>query len=203
MAMLKHIGKKKDSGVKLAVIYMTLPDDNNSCLVADIDSLNDTLKDDLMEAIQSSEGQNSRNLYDLLYRRANRGTGTSILEALHNSRSLLKLRTDEVIMTPSQNDTIMLSELNNMIRKINDGTENKDDSEIEYERNVRKQQVQEMQEDERSNIGKNILAQAEELEIQAKMLMEEARRKRIDAEAYFPKKVNKKKAVEKPLSKEE
>jgi hypothetical protein len=203
MAMIKHIGKKKDSGVKLAVIYMTLPDDNNSCLVADVDALNDTLKEDLMDAIQSNEGQNSRSLYDLLYRRANRGTGTSILEALHNTRALIKLRTDEVMMTPSQNDVILLSELNNMIRKINDGTENKDDSVIEYERNVRKQQVQEMQEDERANIGKGILVQAEELEIQAKMLMEEARRKRSDAEAYFPKKVNKRKVSEKPASKEE
>lgn len=203
MAMLKHIGKKKNSGVKLAVIYMTLPDDSNSCLVADVDSLNDTLKEDLMDAIQSVEGQNSRNLYDLLFRRANRGTGTSILESLHNNRSLIKLRTDEVIMTPTQNDTILLSELNTMIRKINEGTENKDDAEIEVERNVRKQQVQEMQEEERSVIGKNILAQAEELEIQAKMLMDEARRKRMDAEQYFPKKVNKKKVAEKPVSKEE
>lgn len=202
MAMIKHIGKKTDSGVKLAVIYMTLPDDANSCLVADIDALNDTLKEDLMEAIQSSEGQNSRNLYDLLYRRANRGTGTSILEALHNRRALIKLRTDQVIMTPSGNDTILLSELNNLIRKINDGTEGKDDAVIEIERNVRKQQVQEMQEDERASIGKGILFQADELEIQAKMLMEEARRKRVEAEAYFPKKKTSRKS-EKVVTKEE
>jgi hypothetical protein len=202
MTMLKHIGRKKDSGVKLAVIFMSLQDEPDQCLVADIDSLNDTLKEDLMDAISSTEGQNSRNLYDLLYRRANRGTGTSILESLHNNRSLIKLKTDDVIMTPSKTDTIVLTELNNLIRKINDGTEGKDDAVIEYERNVRKQQVEEMQEDEKSTIGKNLLIQAEEFEIQASMLLEEAKRKRIEAEAYFPKKVNKKKAV-KPMTVEE
>ncbi len=202
MTMLKHIGRKKDSGVKLAVIFMSLQDEPDQCLVADIDSLNDTLKEDLMDAISSTEGQNSRNLYDLLYRRANRGTGTSILESLHNNRSLIKLKTDDVIMTPSKTDTIVLTELNTLIRKINDGTEGKDDAVIEYERNVRKQQVEEMQEDEKSTIGKNLLIQAEEFEIQASMLLEEAKRKRIEAEAYFPKKVNKKKAV-KPMTVEE
>ena len=194
MNMIKHLGKKKDSGVKLAVIYMTIPDDPDHCLVADIDSLTDTLRDDLMEVIRSQEGQNTRNLYDLLYRRINRGSGTSILESLHNSRNLMKLRTDEVVMTPTNTETILLSDLNNLIRKINDGTENKDDSEIELERNVRKQQIETIQEDERSNIGKNLLAQADDLESQAKMLVEEAKRKRLQAEEYFPKK---KKAVKK------
>jgi hypothetical protein len=202
MTMLKHIGRKKDSGVKLAVIFMSLQDEPDQCLVADIDSLNDTLKEDLMDAISSTEGQNSRNLYDLLYRRANRGTGTSILESLHNNRSLIKLKTDDVIMTPSKTDTIVLTELNNLIRKINEGTEGKDDAVIEYERNIRKQQVEEMQEDEKSTIGKNLLIQAEEFEIQANMLLQEAKRKRIEAEAYFPKKVNKKKVV-KPMTAEE
>jgi hypothetical protein len=202
MNMLKHIGKRKDSGVRLAVVFMKLDDEPNNCLVADIDSLNDNLRDDLMEAINSSEGQNSRNLYDILHRRANRGTGTSILESLHNTRSLMKLRTDEVVMTPSSHETILLSELNNLIRKINDGTEDIADEVIEHDRNVRKQHIQDMQEDERTNIGKNLLVQAEELEIQSRMLVEEANKKRKEAQAYLPKPKATKKASPKLATKE-
>lgn len=202
MNMTKHIGKRKDSGVKLAVIFMKLEDEPNHCLVADIDSLNDNLRDDLMETINSSEGQNSRNLYDILHRRANRGTGTSILESLHNTRSLMKLRTDEVVMTPTNQETILLSELNNLIRKLNDGTEEIDDEIIDFERNVRKQQIVEMQEDERTAIGKNLLVQAEELEIQSKILIEEAKRKRSEAQKYLPKQKATKKPSVKLASKE-
>ena len=39
MAITKHVGKIKDSGSRVAIMYRTLPDDKESALVVSTDNL--------------------------------------------------------------------------------------------------------------------------------------------------------------------
>ena len=53
--MIKHVGKQGDN--KVAVIFREVPDEEHMCLVVYPDQLQQALHDDLMNAIQSNEGQ--------------------------------------------------------------------------------------------------------------------------------------------------
>jgi hypothetical protein len=183
--MKRHIGKLKNSGNNVVVVFMHLPDDPSNCLIVDVDSVPDIVRDDVHEIVHSSEAQNSRSIHDLLNRRMHRNGG-SILEYLHMNRHLMKVATEDVMMTPRNDVSIPLSEVNNSIRKMEEGTQDKSDADIEVDRNVKKQQVERMQEKEKESIGNNLLYEAEELELQSQMLLSEAKRKREQAKAYMP-----------------
>lgn len=183
--MKKHIGKLKESGTSVAVIFMKLPDEPNNCLVVDLDSLNDQMRTELMNVIQSEEGQNSRSIHDLLYRRMFQG-GTSILEALHQDRNIMKRRTDEVIMTPNTENSIPLDKLNEAMERVENNTENLSDEEIQQNKNEYKRRIEEKEVSEREQIGKNLMMEAEDLEAQAQMMVATAKQKREQAKDYFP-----------------
>lgn len=183
--MKRHIGKLKNSGNNVVVIFMHLPDEPQNCLVVDVDSVPDIVRDDVNEIVLSNEAQNSRSIHDLLNRRMHRNGG-SILEYLHMNRHLMKVSTDDVMMTPRNDISISLTELNTSIRKMEEGTQDIPDENIEVERNIKKQQIEKMHSSEQESIGKNLIYEAEELEIQSKMLLDEAKRKREQAKAYMP-----------------
>jgi hypothetical protein len=185
MEFKKHIGKRKESGVRVAVVYMTLPDDPYSALVVDLDSLTDAMRDDLQEIMNSPEAQGVKQLYDILHRRMYRHGG-SLLEALHQNRNMMKVATSDIIMTPHPSHTISLDELNDQIRKIEEGSESVTDEDMQASRNVRKQQIENLQEEEKAAIGRNLLYEATELEEQAKLLMKTAGMKRDEAVKYMP-----------------
>lgn len=197
--MKRHIGKLTNSGNNVVVVFMHLPDDPKSCLVVDIDSVPDIVRDDVNEIVLSSEAQNSRSIHDLLNRRMHRNGG-SILEYLHMNRHLMKVSTADVTMNPRNDVSIPLNEVNDSIRKMEEGTQDKSEEDIAVERNVKKQQVEKMQENEKESIGKNLLYEADELEIQSSMLLEEAKRKREAAKAYLPKPQSNPTPVTKPIA---
>jgi len=111
---MKHVGKMKNNGAKIAVVYRTLPGDSGSALVVGTGTLPEAWHDSLMNLVQDVSGQQANELADLLAVRKF-PDGSTMLEGLHNRGFLKKVPTSGVIMTPTKNDTVLLSELNQII----------------------------------------------------------------------------------------
>jgi hypothetical protein len=111
---MKHVGKMKNNGAKIVVAYRTLPGDSGSALVVGTGNLPESWHDSLMNLVQDVSGQQANELADILAVRKF-PDGSTMLEALHTRGHLKKVPTAGVIMTPTKNDTILLSELNTII----------------------------------------------------------------------------------------
>jgi hypothetical protein len=112
--MLKHIGKMKNNGAKVCVIYRTLPGDAYSALVLGTSSLTEAYHNTIMTELENPQGQQSNELGDHLSNRYFTD-GSNILEQLHMTGKFVKVATKDVIMTPTLVDEIPLNDLNIMI----------------------------------------------------------------------------------------
>ena len=117
---IKHVGKNGDR--KVLVLYRQVPGDDHMCLVIYPEVLNATWQDSIQKVVESEVGQQANQLADALHR-SFLPDGRPILETLHNERMIKKIRTADVIMTPSVNASVRLDELNKLINKMNEGAE--------------------------------------------------------------------------------
>jgi hypothetical protein len=115
--MLKHVGKMKNNGAKILVVYRTLPGDHTSALVVGTGNLGSDYHDDLMSLVQSPEGQQANELAEVLAVR-NFRDGSNMLQWLHSRNYLKKVPTDGVLVTPTPQSSISLDELNLEMAKI-------------------------------------------------------------------------------------
>jgi len=111
---MKHVGKMKNNGAKIVIVYRTIPGDSNSALVVGTNGLGESYHDALMSLIQDSAGQNAHELADILSVRSF-PDGSNMLQFLHTRGHLKKVPTNGVLVTPTPNDSIPLSELNILI----------------------------------------------------------------------------------------
>jgi len=111
---MKHIGKMKNNGAKIAIVYRTLPGDPHSALVVGTNNLNDSYHDSLMNLLQDVSAQQANELADILSVRRF-PDGGNMLATLHSRGNLKKVATSEVLVTPDTKTTIPLSELNLII----------------------------------------------------------------------------------------
>lgn len=111
---MKHVGKMKNNGAKVAVVYRTLPGDSGSALVVGTGNLPESWHDSLMNLIQETSGQQANELADIIAVRRF-PDGNVMLNALHAGGHLKKVPTNGVLMTPSSNQSVLLSELNTII----------------------------------------------------------------------------------------
>ena len=114
MAFLRHVGKMKNNGAKIAVAYRTLPGDSGSALVIGTSNLPYGWHDSLMGLLQDPSGQQANELADILAVRKF-PDGVNMLEGLHRDGHLKKVATSAVLMTPTNSDSILLSELNALL----------------------------------------------------------------------------------------
>lgn len=113
MLNLKHVGKLKN-GSKVVVLFRTVPNEDNNCLVTETGSLPSLYHDRLMELVESEEGQQSNDLADLLNRRFF-ADGNNILATLHNQGFIKKVNTSNVYLTPNSKSSVPLSEVNEIL----------------------------------------------------------------------------------------
>ena len=124
---MKHIGFLKKSNAKVIVVYKTIPGDSENALVIDRDALRPFEADQIIPALESKDGQDAFDFGDLLGRKkmpvdsmvdqageevSQSVQGVSVLEYLHRKSMLIKQPTYNVIMTPTNNNTIALDQLN-------------------------------------------------------------------------------------------
>jgi hypothetical protein len=120
MAQIKHVGKNNER--KVLVLYREVPGDEHMCLVIYPEVLNASWQDAIQRVVESEVGQQANQLADALHRSL-LPDGRPILETLHNERMIKKVRTSDIIMTPTTNAAIRLDELNKMINEMNKGEE--------------------------------------------------------------------------------
>jgi hypothetical protein len=115
---IKHVGRNNDR--KVLVLYRQVPGDDHMCLVIYPEVLNASWQDAIQKVVESEVGQQANQLADALHRSL-LPDGRPILETLHNERMIKKIRSSDVIMTPTTNANIRLDELNKLINEMESG----------------------------------------------------------------------------------
>jgi hypothetical protein len=114
MKTLKHIGKMKNTGAKVLVVFRTLPGESNQSLVIAVSQLPDSYHDAIMAVVDSDQAQDVYEFGEILFIRSF-PDGRPMLTALQQDNRLQKVPTDLVIMTPSPVDQVPLDQLNLLI----------------------------------------------------------------------------------------
>jgi hypothetical protein len=112
--IMKHVGKMKNNGARVAVVFRTLPGDPYSCLVVGTNGLTDSYHDSLMSLIENESTQQANELADVLAVRKF-PDGSNMLEWMHTYGHLKKVPTNIVLMTFDPKNQIQLDELNLLI----------------------------------------------------------------------------------------
>lgn len=111
---MKHIGKMKNTGVKVLVAFRTVPGESDQALVIQAANLPDAQHDSIMTLVETDQAQDVFELGEILFTRPF-PDGRPMLRALQSEGRLVKVPTDLVIMTPTVNSEIPLDQLNVLI----------------------------------------------------------------------------------------
>ena len=211
MAFMKHVGKHGDR--KVCILFRQVPGEDHMCLVIYPDTLHAHWQDSIQKALESDVAQQSEELADALHR-SYLPDGRPVLETLHQERMIKKLRTSDVIVTPTADAKIRLDELNKMLNEMKQGEaaikkmaendasrglvapEVKRKAEAEYKAGQTQKvdtsyvapPLKAGQDGALSDrdIAANMLAQAKAMETNARAMVAEAARMKKDAERMDP-----------------
>ena len=111
---MKHIGKMKNNGAKIVIVYRTLPGDPYHALVIGTQALMDSYHDSLMSLLDSDSAQQADELADIMAVRRF-PDGSNMLHYAHTNGLLKKVPTNGVLITPDNKTSIPLDELNVII----------------------------------------------------------------------------------------
>ena len=111
---IKHVGKLKNTGDKVAVVFRTVPGESNNALVLQTATLKDEIHDSLMAMIDSDQAQQTNELGELMFSRTF-SDGRPMLQAMQSEGRLRKVPTDNVTMTPTPTTEVNLAQLNTLI----------------------------------------------------------------------------------------
>jgi hypothetical protein len=114
MANIKHVGRMKANKAKILVVFKTLPNDPEHCLVVGTASLDDVYHNSIINLVESQQAQDTFEFGEILSIRYF-PDGKPMLAALHQNRNLIRVPTKDVEMTPSTTTVISLDELNLLI----------------------------------------------------------------------------------------
>lgn len=107
----RHLGRIKNTDRRCLVVYMQLPGDPKHALIVDTDALHPRIHDELMEVVESLEGQSEVTLGNLLGRRVLAATGVDMLSSLHSYGILQRVPVSNVTMYPAPNYPMALEEV--------------------------------------------------------------------------------------------
>ena len=114
MQTIKHVGKIKNTGNKVLVVFRTLPGESNSALVVGTATLPDMYHNALMQLVEEPQTQDAYELGEVLFTKFF-PDGRPMLRALQADNRLQKVATDNVLMTPTSKSEIPLDQLNLII----------------------------------------------------------------------------------------
>lgn len=114
MKPLKHVGRIKNTGAKVLVVFRTLPGESNMALVLPVANLSDSYHDSIMTVVETDQAQETFEFGEIMFTRTF-PDGRPMLQAMQADNRLQKVATDSVIMTPTTNDNVALDQLNVLI----------------------------------------------------------------------------------------
>lgn len=121
--MVKHVGRIKNTDRKAIVVFRYIYDeqgnitDKEHCLVVDADALPDMFNQAMIDAVNSTEGQNTLNFFEVLARNSF-SDGRNMLATLNATGRLTKYHTNDIVMVPHPAHKISLTELNRELEKL-------------------------------------------------------------------------------------
>jgi hypothetical protein len=208
--MLKHVGKHNDK--RCVIVFRKIPELAHMALVVYSDLLPRMVHDEIMRALESPQGQEAKELSDVLFRTI-MADGHNCLESLHRNGLMKKVPTNQVLVTPTSNSSVRLDELNDILDEMQKGEEAvKKLQEIDASRGMtgkqkpRRAEIQEIGERRTreaqgntsaadmlagmltdSDLATQRLEQAQKMEASAKQLLAEAERLKAEAQSLSPK----------------
>jgi hypothetical protein len=212
MAFIKHVGKHGDR--KVCILFRQVPGEDHMALIIYPEVLPAHWQDSIQRALESDVAQQSEELADALHR-SFLPDGRPVLETLHQERMIKKVRTSDIIVTPTGDAKIRLDELNKMLNEMKQGEaaikkmaendasrgmvapEVKRAAEAEYKATqaqkadpayVAPPTLKAGQDGALSDrdIAANMLAQAKAMEVNARSMVAEAARMKKEAEKMDP-----------------
>ena len=179
MAVLKHVGKYGEK--PCVVVFREVPNEPENCLIVETTSLEDQKHDDLMSVVQSLEAQESNEISEVLSRRQFTD-GSNMLNDLHFTKKLIKVSSDLVFLTPTPTDKIALAEVNKEINKLATGSNPPLNTEVDPDA-VMEQQISESS---AKSQAEGLLVQAELIEKDAQVMLQDAEAKKQAAYELDP-----------------
>ena len=107
----KHAGMLVNTGVKVAVVFRKIPNDDNNCLIVETERLPDSYHDYMMQCLNSREALETTDFYEVLNRRQF-PDGMNCLTALHSRGFLRKEPTSNVNLIPLPGKSVPLDLIN-------------------------------------------------------------------------------------------
>lgn len=208
--MLKHVGKHNDK--RCVIVFRKVPELEHMALVIYSDLLPRLIHDEVMRALESPQGQEAKELSDVLFRTI-MADGHNCLESLHRNGLLKKVPTNQVLVTPTSTSSVRLDELNDILDEMTKGEEAmKRLQDLDASRGLtgkqapRRAEIQELGERRTreaqgntsaaemlsgllsdSDLATQRLEQAQKMEASAKQLLAEAERLKAEAQSLSPK----------------
>lgn len=114
MKTIKHVGILKNTGAKVLVVFRTLPGESDKALVIPTAQLPDQYHDPLIGLVESAQAQDTNEFGEIMFTRRF-PDGRPMLQAMSQDGRMVKVATDNVLMTPTLSSSIPLNELNALI----------------------------------------------------------------------------------------
>ncbi|OUW04528.1 MAG: hypothetical protein CBD16_02110 [Betaproteobacteria bacterium TMED156] len=185
--MIKHTGRVDSTNRRVVVVFPSIPEDQDNCLVVDINSLEQRYHDGLMQAVESPEAQASNKLFEVLGRKLF-WDGKNILTTLHEKGFLRRVPVDTITLLPSPTETLPLKEFNAYQKMVEETKEEPAIPQTPDSSTKAGEMQQPADENDQDGIARNLL-------IQAEMMEADAHKKRAEAESVSP-------GIQKKLGKE-
>jgi hypothetical protein len=112
----KHAGLLKNTGVRVAVVFRKLPNDDKTCLIVETERLPDSYHDYVIQTLNSREASETNDFYEVLNRRTF-PDGTNCLTSLHQRGFLRREPVTNVTMMPLPGQAVPLELINATIDK--------------------------------------------------------------------------------------
>lgn len=112
----KHTGQLANTGVRIAVVFRKLPNDDTHCLIVETERLPDSYHDYLIQCLNSKEAMETNDFYEVLNRRTF-PDGLNCLTALHQRGHLRKEPVTNINMIPLPGRVVPLALINATIDK--------------------------------------------------------------------------------------
>lgn len=170
----KHAGVLKNTGVRVAVVFRKLPNDDKNCLIVETERLPDSYHDYVIQTLNSKEAAETNEFYEVLNRRTF-PDGTNCLTSLHQRGFLRREPVTNVTMMPLPGQAVPLELINATIDnkvaeyKARQAEQTSSDSVADTVAAAREAMA-----NDPTAVAKSLIAQAELLEADAEAKREQA-----------------------------